>query len=378
MFEPHYSPNYQIITIHGANRIEVQDEKGHRSVRRAGHVKRIEPVDKVCQQLLPEEVYKQFGRASKLLLHPKDVPDVKLVEEKETINCENRLEDRKDDNVILYELTEQLDSHEKAEKSINTVFPTKIVHDTIGEEGMDEKSSKETINRFGNHSTTEHTEQWTALRKHTYPSDYSKNLFNRFGGVKTGEVSSYEGEHTGQWTLPKESTYPSNYGKKSLNCFRGAEGEGGYLLWTRIADNHEVQSDKCEKLHIRCNFMERNLHSMNVELYVQRKDQLDKREGSEKSINLKHQIQCNHSVDKKLKPMLATLCEVQCENSKKSIIQPSETRDNEELKVPSNSVVEKTDKTKNVDLQQGWGKAVSFITNTSDKLSLSSVLHSLT
>ena len=64
-------------------------------------MKRIEPVDKVCQQLPPDEVYKQFGRASKLLLHPKDVPDVKLVKEKEVINRENRLEDRKVDNVIM-------------------------------------------------------------------------------------------------------------------------------------------------------------------------------------------------------------------------------------------------------------------------------------
>ena len=256
VFEPRYSPNYQIIAIHSANRIEVQDEKGHKSVRRAGHMKRIEPVDKVCQQLPPEEVYKQFGRASKLLLHPKDVPDVKLVEKKETINRENRLEDRKDDNIILCELTEEPDSHQKAEKSINTVIPTKIVHDTIGEEGIDEKSSKEMINRLGNHSATEHTEQWTALRKHTYPSDYRENSFNRFGGVKSSEVSSYEGEHTDQWTLPKESTYPSDYGKKSLNRLRGAEGEGGYLQWTRIADNHEVQSNKCEKSFIRCNCME--------------------------------------------------------------------------------------------------------------------------
>ena len=71
-------------------------------------MKRIEPVDKVCQQLLPEEVYKKFRIASKLLLHPKDVPDVKLLEEKEKINRKNRLEDRKDDNVILCELTEEL------------------------------------------------------------------------------------------------------------------------------------------------------------------------------------------------------------------------------------------------------------------------------
>ena len=60
VFEQWYSPNYRIIAIHGANRIEVQDEKGHKSVRRAGHVKRIDPVDKICQQLPPEEVYKQF------------------------------------------------------------------------------------------------------------------------------------------------------------------------------------------------------------------------------------------------------------------------------------------------------------------------------
>ena len=95
---------------------------------------------------------------------------------------------------------------------------------------------------------------------------------------------------------------------------------------------------------------------------------MDKREGSEKLINHKHQIQCNHSVDKKLKPTLAMLCEVQCDSSKKLIIQLSEARDKGELKVPSNSVPEQTDKRNNVDLQQGWGKAVSFITNTSNTL----------
>ena len=229
VFEPRYSPNYQIITIHGGNRIEVQDEKGHRSVRRAGHVKRIEPADKVCQQLLPEEVYKQFRRASKLLIHPTDVPDIKLVEGKEMINRENRQEDRRDDNITLCELTEELDSHEKVERSINTVIPTKIVHNTIKEEGIDEKSNEETINQLGNHSATEHTGQWTIPRKCTYPSNYGKNSLNHLGGVEGCEVSSYEGEHTGQWIFPKECTYPSNYGEKSLNHLGGVEGEGGYL-----------------------------------------------------------------------------------------------------------------------------------------------------
>ena len=102
VFEPRYSPNYRIIAIHGANRIEVQDEKGHKSVRRAGHVKRIDPVDKICQQLPPEEVYKQFGRASKLLLHPKDVPDIKLQGKEETINHE--IQNEGEENTTLCEL----------------------------------------------------------------------------------------------------------------------------------------------------------------------------------------------------------------------------------------------------------------------------------
>ena len=78
VFEPRYLPNYRIIAIHGKNRIEVQDEKGHKSVRRSGHVKPCHPAVKVCHQLPPREVYEQYGRTSKLLIHPKDVPHIPL------------------------------------------------------------------------------------------------------------------------------------------------------------------------------------------------------------------------------------------------------------------------------------------------------------
>ena len=89
---------------------------------------------------------KQFRRASKLLLHPNDMPDIKLVEDKEMINRENRLEDRRNDNITLCELTEEPDSHEKVKKSINTVIPAKMVQDANKEEGIDDKSREETIN----------------------------------------------------------------------------------------------------------------------------------------------------------------------------------------------------------------------------------------
>ena len=46
VFEPRYQPNYRVTTIFGDNRIEVQDEKGHKSVRRSSHVKYVEPSEK--------------------------------------------------------------------------------------------------------------------------------------------------------------------------------------------------------------------------------------------------------------------------------------------------------------------------------------------
>ena len=77
-FDPKYMPNYRVTAIYGRNRIEVQDEKGNKSVRRAAHVKRCEPVEKMVAQLPPQVVYEQYGRASKLLIHPKDVPQIPL------------------------------------------------------------------------------------------------------------------------------------------------------------------------------------------------------------------------------------------------------------------------------------------------------------
>ena len=76
VFEPRYQPNFRVTAIYGKNRIEVQDEKGNKSVRRSGHVKLIEPVEKVIQQLPPKEVLEKYGRSAKLLISAKDIPDV--------------------------------------------------------------------------------------------------------------------------------------------------------------------------------------------------------------------------------------------------------------------------------------------------------------
>ena len=77
-FAPRYMPNYRVIEVHGPNRIVVRDEKGNEAVRRASHLKICEPKDKVAAMVPEGDEYKQFGRNTKLLLHPKDVTDLQF------------------------------------------------------------------------------------------------------------------------------------------------------------------------------------------------------------------------------------------------------------------------------------------------------------
>ena len=76
VFKPRYQPNFRVTAIYGNNRIEVQDEREHKSVRRSAHVKYIAPSEKVVKQLPSEQVLKNYRRSSKLLLAEKDIPDL--------------------------------------------------------------------------------------------------------------------------------------------------------------------------------------------------------------------------------------------------------------------------------------------------------------
>ena len=76
VFELRYQPNFRVTAIYSNNRIEVQDERGHKSVRRSAHVKYIAPSEKVIQQLPTGQVVENYGRSTKLLLAPKDIPNL--------------------------------------------------------------------------------------------------------------------------------------------------------------------------------------------------------------------------------------------------------------------------------------------------------------
>ena len=79
-FAPCYMPNYRIVAIHGSNRITVRDEKGNESVRRASHLKVCDLKQKVTSMVPDQDEYDKFGRSTKLLIHPKDIPDLQLLE----------------------------------------------------------------------------------------------------------------------------------------------------------------------------------------------------------------------------------------------------------------------------------------------------------
>ena len=79
MFEPKYSPNYRIIAIYGNNHIAVKAPDGKVQVWHRGHIKKIDPVDKVISLVPSAEDVEKFGRKTKLLIHPDNIPDTNIL-----------------------------------------------------------------------------------------------------------------------------------------------------------------------------------------------------------------------------------------------------------------------------------------------------------
>ena len=78
VFELKYSPNYRIIAIHGNYYITVKAPDGKVQVRHRGHIKKIDPVDKVISLLPSAEDYQKFRRKTKLSIHPDNIPDTNI------------------------------------------------------------------------------------------------------------------------------------------------------------------------------------------------------------------------------------------------------------------------------------------------------------
>ena len=123
VFEPRYQPNFRVTAIFGNNRIEVQDERGHKSIRRSAHVKYIAPSEMVVKQLPSEQVLKNYGRSSKLLLAEKDIPNLHFdaAETKEKSKPSETADVMEIMNVDTKENTQKSDSGEHSRNSLESI-----------------------------------------------------------------------------------------------------------------------------------------------------------------------------------------------------------------------------------------------------------------
>ena len=169
VFEPRYQLNFRVRAIFGNNRIEVQDERGHRSLRRSAHVKYIAPSEKVIQQLPSEQVVKNYGRSTKLLLAAKDIPDLHFdvtdMKEKGDSSEKNEVMEIMDVNTEDSVMAPQ--NSEFREHSRN------LLESAAGEalEIVSERSVKQALNSKLHGNASEYREHSQKLRKGGKPTD---------------------------------------------------------------------------------------------------------------------------------------------------------------------------------------------------------------
>ena len=141
VFQPRYQPNYRVTAIFGNNRIEVQDEKGHKSVRRSAHVKYIEPKAKVAAQLPSAETLKQYGRGAKLLITHKDIPDLQFQGESEGETLKVNAVNVQEPEVPMLE--EGSDEHSTPSSVTSSTGTEELIPDAEGDEYSTPSSTKD-------------------------------------------------------------------------------------------------------------------------------------------------------------------------------------------------------------------------------------------
>ena len=180
VFEPRYQPNFRVTAIFGNNRIEVQDECGHKSIRRSTHVKYIEPSEKVIQQLQSEQVLKNYGRSLKLLLAAKDIPDLQfdVAEVKEKGESSERTDVVETIDVNTngsVTISQNSDFREHSKHSLESAA------DEAQEQTSEQGSAKETMDIELQNRTSEYREHSQKLRSNekTTDEETSRNIVHR-------------------------------------------------------------------------------------------------------------------------------------------------------------------------------------------------------
>ena len=122
-FAPRYTPHNRVVAVHGPNRIVIVDEKGNETVRRASHLKHCDAKTKFASMVPENNEYEEFGRSTKLLLHPKDVPELHFP-----------MEDNSDmvEQVVINNVTESLVEVATQHHKTSKILPEKRVDNDYG------------------------------------------------------------------------------------------------------------------------------------------------------------------------------------------------------------------------------------------------------
>ena len=212
VFEPRYQPNFRVTAIFDNNRIEVQDERGHKSIRRSAHVKYIEPSEKVIQQLPSEQVLRNYGRSSKLLLAAKDIPDLQFgaAEPEEKSEPLERTE--------VLEITD-VDTNESATTQQNSDFQehSKNLLENAAGEAQEEVGEQRSVQKTMDPELHSRTSEY---RKHSQKSWSSERA------TRQGNIRKYCASNDGQTCAPRRQRKSRTFSKLVRKASCGGYGKG--------------------------------------------------------------------------------------------------------------------------------------------------------
>ena len=235
VFKPRYQLNFRVTAIFGNNRIEVQDERGHKSIRRSAHVKYIAPSEKVVKQMPSEEVLRNYGRSLKLLLAEKDIPDLyfDITETKEKSEPLERVDVMEIVNMDIKESAQNSDSQEHSRNSLESVAggaPDRMNQ----QENVDNKIGPKLLK-----ATSEYREHSQESRSSEHVEEKPRKLMKRTFRRETQPEHSESREHSQNLWIKqvgavevtvrpedtKRSAAGSNFPEDSTNSLPSGERE---------------------------------------------------------------------------------------------------------------------------------------------------------
>ena len=191
VFEPRYQRNFRVTAIFGNNRIQAQDEQGHKSIRRSAHVKYIALSEKAVKQLPSEQVLKNYGRSSELLLAGKDIPDLhfdvmNVKEKKETSEKTEVMEIMDVNTEYSVTVPQNSEFREHSRNSLESAAGEEL--DLVSEQ----RSVKEVLNSKLHGNASEYREHSQKSRNSGKPTDVETPRNEHSVGTRTYSTAKVE------------------------------------------------------------------------------------------------------------------------------------------------------------------------------------------